>query len=183
LEGKTSITKEIVWNQSGGGSGGGVSNFFPKPSYQDSVNVPKPVNPQGGRGVPDISGNGAPETGYKVRVDGTDSVVGGTSAVAPLWAALIALIAENIGARVPNLNTLLYSNPGVLNDITEGNNDVSGIGSYLATKGWDPCTGLGSPKGLEILNLLKQNLAVRLASTTNSYSVETVNQDKTLSSR
>ena len=156
LEGKTTITKEVVWNSNGGSSGGGVSAVFPKPSYQNSANVPAPASSTGGRGVPDVSGDAAPETGYKVRVDGTDTVIGGTSAVAPLWAGLIARLAQNTAQKVPFLNPILYSNQNSLRDITQGNNDVGdGGGKFPAGKGWDACTGLGSPDGTAILNVLK----------------------------
>jgi kumamolisin len=160
LEGSTTITKETVWNSIGGdgyfhASGGGVSTVFSKPAYQNGVTVPgAPAG--GGRGVPDVCGNGAPETGYKVRVDGLNTVIGGTSAVAPLWAGLIARLAQKTGRRVPFLNPILYSNPSALSDIIVGNNDVgTGGGKYPATLGWDPCTGLGSPKGTVLLSALQ----------------------------
>jgi len=161
LEGQTSITNEVVWNRNGGASGGGVSNFFSKPSYQDSIKVPSPSQPGGGRGVPDIAGDAAPETGYRVRVDGIDTVVGGTSAVAPLWAGLIALMAQNLASKIPFLNPILYNNPQVMNDILIGNNDTGGgDGNYQAGPGWDPCTGLGSPNGMKILNMVKSSLGI-----------------------
>ena len=159
LEGSASILKEVVWNSQGGGTGGGVSAFFTKPAYQSGINTPA-AKPGGGRGVPDICGNAAVETGYKVRVDGKNLVIGGTSAVAPLWAGLIARLAQGLGKRVPFLHPILYSHPATLRDITSGNNDVGGGGGkYKATKGWDACTGLGSPNGTAILTLLKVKLS------------------------
>jgi len=150
------ITSETVWNDgdSGGASGGGVSQHFSKPSYQASVNVPTPVasNPTG-RGVPDVAGNADPASGYVVLIGGQETVVGGTSAVAPLWAGLIALLNERIGKKVGWLHPKLYSKlaPGkALRDITTGNN-----GDFYAHVGWDPCTGLGTPNGAAILKLLK----------------------------
>jgi kumamolisin len=150
------IASETVWNDGsmGGATGGGVSEHFSKPSYQAAVNVPIPVasNPTG-RGVPDVAGNADPETGYVVLIGGQQGVVGGTSAVAPLWAALIALLNERIGKRVGWLNPKLYGKLAqgkALRDITVGNN-----GDYSATVGWDPCTGLGTPNGAAILNLLR----------------------------
>jgi kumamolisin len=159
IQGTTSITNETVWNSVGSSGyhfapGGGVSTSFTKPSYQSLVNVPSPPTSSGGRGVPDVGGDADPNTGYKVRVDGKEFPMGGTSAVAPLWAALITLIAQSTGKRVPFLNPVLYQNASSLNDVTVGTNDVGlGGGHYNATNGWDPCTGLGSPKGAAILAL------------------------------
>src|SRR5262249_33722677 len=102
------------------------------------------------RGMPDVAGNASPATGYQVRVDGADSVMGGTSAVAPLWAGLIARINQKLGNRVGFINPLLYGLPGkAFRDITHGDN-----GAYGARHGWDPCTGLGSPIGSKLLREL-----------------------------
>ena len=149
------ITKEVVWNHGAGNgaTGGGVSDHFPLPSYQASAKVPVSVNPTHfkGRGVPDIAGDADPATGYQIRVDGKNAVFGGTSAVAPLWAALIALINEQLGKPVGFLNTTLYAKgPGALRDITVGTN-----GAYSAGAGWDACTGLGSPGGQALLTALQ----------------------------
>ncbi len=150
------IAAETVWNDGsdGGATGGGVSQHFSKPAYQAKINVPLPVdsNPTG-RGVPDVAGNADPATGYVVLVGGEGLVVGGTSAVAPLWAGLIALLNERAGKRLGWLHPKLYATlaPGkALHDITEGNNGV-----FSAGKGWDPCTGLGTPDGMAILKLLR----------------------------
>lgn len=155
LEGGVTITDEVVWNSNGGGTGGGFSTIFPKPAYQNGINY-SPAPAGAGRGVPDICGDAAPETGYKIRRDGQNIVIGGTSAVAPLWAGLIARLAQKTGGRIPFLNPILYANPNTLRDITTGNNDVgNGGGKYKSAKGWDPCTGLGSPKGAELLAALQ----------------------------
>jgi kumamolisin len=153
------ITSETVWNETTnneGATGGGVSTVFALPSYQASAGVPK--NPQtsfAGRGVPDVSGNADPSTGYQVVVDGQTIIVGGTSAVAPLWAGLIALLNQKLGTPVGLLQPKLYSlGEAVFRDITTGNNDDSGLGSYSAKAGWDPCTGLGSPNGAALLDAL-----------------------------
>jgi len=162
----TTIVSESVWNDgaTGGGTGGGISAIFPPPLYQQGLALPPSINPGGGtgRGVPDVSGNADPVSGYQIRVDGIDSVVGGTSAVAPLWAGLFALINESLGASAGFANTLLYntavsSTNGALNDITLGNNDTTGQfgGQYFAKQGWDPCTGLGTPNGTLLLNAIK----------------------------
>jgi kumamolisin len=105
-----------------------------------------------GRGVPDLAGDADPATGYEVRVDGQSFVIGGTSAVAPLWAGLIALMNQKLGHPVGFLNPLLYGSlagKGLTHDITSGNN-----GSYSAKAGWDPCTGWGSPDGATLLKAL-----------------------------
>jgi kumamolisin len=153
------IISETVWNETAnqeGATGGGVSNAFARPPYQNAAQVPK--NPQtqfAGRGVPDISADADPSTGYYVFVDGQNQVIGGTSAVAPLWAGLIALINEHIGSPAGFINPKLYSLPAsVFHDITSGNNDDSNLGYYTAGPGWDACTGLGTPDGTAILNAL-----------------------------
>jgi kumamolisin len=147
---------ETAWNdlsQGGGATGGGVSSYFALPSWQSGAKVPAPTNGAGGRGVPDVAGDAAPATGYQILVDGQSAVVGGTSAVAPLWAALIALVNQQTGRNAGFLNPTLYSG-GETNfyDITSGSN-----GSYKAAAGWDPCTGLGSPDGQKIATLVTNN--------------------------
>jgi kumamolisin len=145
-----SITSETVWNDgpNGGAGGGGVSSFFALPSYQEGLHV---TLTQGGRqplqmrGVPDVCGDADPQTGYDVRVDGSDTIIGGTSAVAPLWAGLIARINAAKASPVGFISPALYSHPGALRDITQGNN-----GSFAASPGWDACTGLGSPNGQKV---------------------------------
>ena len=145
--------QETVWNDlaaGGGATGGGVSASFPLPSWQANANVPAPAASTGGRGVPDVSGDASPETGYQVLVDGQSEVIGGTSAVAPLWAGLLALINQKRGSAVGFVNPTLYqSGEADFYDITSGNN-----GAFSAQKGWDACTGLGSPTG----NLLEKLL-------------------------
>jgi kumamolisin len=143
----STITSEVVWNDgaSGGASGGGVSSFFPTPTWQ----VGKRATQSGGssialttRGVPDVAGNADPETGYQVRIDGINMVIGGTSVVSPLWAGLIARINQLTGSPVGYINPMLYSKPQTLRDVISGNN-----GDFAAAKGWDACTGLGTPNG------------------------------------
>ena len=112
----TSITSEVVWNETAakeGATGGGVSNVFPLPTWQANANVPKASNAAGGRGVPDVSGNADPATGYQIRVDGQSSVFGGTSAVAPLWAAVIALANAQNKTTAGFVNPALYAAKGV----------------------------------------------------------------------
>jgi kumamolisin len=153
------ISSETVWNETAnneGAGGGGVSVQFPLPSYQQSAGVPaQPTTKYVGRGVPDVAGDADPVTGYKVRVHGQDTVIGGTSAVAPLWAGLAALLNEKLGKPVGFLHPTLYTlGEKVFHDITKGNNDDGGLGYYSAKAGWDPCTGLGSPNGTALLNAL-----------------------------
>jgi kumamolisin len=153
------ISSETVWNETAnkeGAGGGGVSLQFPLPSYQQAAGVPtQPATKYVGRGVPDVAGNADPSTGYQVRVDGQNEVVGGTSAVAPLWAGLVALLNEKLGKPVGFLNPTLYTlGETVFQDITVGNNDDGGLGNYSAKAGWDACTGLGSPNGTALLNAL-----------------------------
>jgi kumamolisin len=150
----TGIASEVVWNDgpNNGASGGGVSNVFPAAAWQTGIST---VNAQGSksllkmRGVPDVSGNADPETGYNVRIDGTNTVIGGTSAVAPLWAALIARFNQISGKPSGYLNPQLYKNPTAFRDITQGNN-----GDFQAATGWDACTGMGSPNGPAMGNLI-----------------------------
>lgn len=138
-------TTETVWNEGpNSATGGGYSAFFPRPDYQavlgDDVTM---------RGVPDVAGDADPATGYRVRVDGRELVFGGTSAVAPLWAGLLALVNQQLGQPVGFINPLLYGSlrsQGVTRDITVGNN-----GEQQATTGWDACTGWGCPDGQKLL--------------------------------
>lgn len=153
------VHSETVWNDSShSATGGGVSDAFPLPAWQQHVTVLSGAGPASvpqGRGVPDVAAVADPQTGYRVRVDGSDMVIGGTSAVAPLWAALIARLAQSRGKGLGLLQPALYglsgggaATPG-FRDITDGNN-----GSYHATPGWDACTGLGVPDGAALLAAL-----------------------------
>jgi kumamolisin len=149
----TQISSETVWGtQNDGATGGGVSDVFAIPSYQASAAIPVNVdNRKPGRGVPDVAGDADPQTGYTIRVDGADETIGGTSAVAPLWAGLIALLNQALRAPLgfaqPRLYALLGST--AFHDITNGSN-----GSYSAGPGWDACTGLGSPAGSNLARQL-----------------------------
>jgi kumamolisin len=163
LEGSGStIRNEIVWNEgvSGGATGGGISDVFDLPNWQANANVPPSANPGGriGRGVPDVAGDADPVTGYRVLVDGKQLTIGGTSAVAPLWAGLIALLNQELGHSLGYLNPGIYGLPsssGAFRDISAGNNDITGKnGPYPARSGWDACTGWGSPEGVKLLSTL-----------------------------
>jgi len=143
----TTISDEQAWNDPGdGATGGGYSSLFPKPTWQNAANT------QNTRGVPDVCGDASPLSGYTVRVDGQNTVIGGTSAVAPLWAGLTALLNQKLGKSIGFVNPLLYGLPntsGAFQDITEGNNN-----GYNAGPGWDPCTGLGRPDGARLATAL-----------------------------
>jgi len=163
---------ETVWNDApGNATGGGISDFFPVPSWQATVNTTPNVNGSGmGRGVPDVAGDADPCTGYVVLCDGTwydgqqNPPIGGTSAVTPLWAGLTALINQKLGKPIGYLDPLLYNNyeqlarAGALKPITEGNNGYLKYGlqtpGYNAGPGWNPCTGLGTPNGAALIQAL-----------------------------
>ncbi|MGH3199191.1 MAG: S53 family peptidase [Streptosporangiaceae bacterium] len=159
------ISSEVVWNETAsneGAGGGGVSDQFALPTWQATAGVPPRAGASGaasgagGRGVPDVAGNADPTTGYQIYSGGQSQVVGGTSAVAPLWAALISRLAEATGQRFGLIQPTLYAGvtPGAdvpgFNDIISGNN-----GAYTAGPGWDACSGLGSPDGGALLTRLE----------------------------
>jgi kumamolisin len=151
---QSKIESENVWNDgaSGGATGGGISGFFAVPAWQKGLSASKTDGESVAltmRGVPDVSGDADPETGYEVRVDGSDTVFGGTSAVAPLWAALLALINASTGKAAGFVNPQLYGDSRACRDVTQGNN-----GDFAAKAGWDACTGLGSPNGGALAKLL-----------------------------
>jgi kumamolisin len=148
------IANEVVWNESAdSATGGGVSDFFAVPAYQNNTSIPSANGGNHkGRGVPDVAGDADPASGYEVRVDGQDMVIGGTSAVAPLWAGLIALLNQKLGQPVGFLNPLIYGSiagNGSFHDVTTGSN-----GAYTSKQGWDACTGWGSPNGAQLLGAL-----------------------------
>lgn len=144
---------ETVWNdQDGWATGGGISDVFPVPDYQKNILLPPNVNGnrKKGRGVPDIAANADSASGYNVLVDAQWIVVGGTSAVAPLIAGLIALANQKLKRKAGFIHPKIYAAPvgaTVFKDITMGNNNTAKAGGYSAAKGWDACTGLGVPLG------------------------------------
>jgi kumamolisin len=152
------ISSETVWNDgsNGGATGGGVSDTFPIPSWQSNAGVPTRVGGGTGRGVPDVAGDADPQTGYNIRVDGKPMVIGGTSAVAPLWAALACRLSQAVGKPLGLMQTALYRSAmkgkgaAGFHDITSGNN-----GAYKAGPGWDACTGLGTPQGAALVEVFK----------------------------
>lgn len=146
-----SVLNETVWND-GPASGGGYSSLFQRPNWQQS-SVTRPS-----RGVPDVAANADPDTGYSVLVDGESLVLGGTSAAASLWAGLIARCNQTLDSRLGFVNPALYAihRNTAFRDIVRGSN-----GAFTAGTGWDPCTGLGTPIGLRLL----QTLASRIGQT------------------
>jgi kumamolisin len=148
------IVSQTVWNETAsneGATGGGVSTVFALPIWQANANVPAPSTSTGGRGVPDVAGDADPTTGYNIRVDGQTMVIGGTSAVAPLWAGLIAVANQQLGTSVGFIQPAIYAAKAAsaFYDITQGNN-----GAFSAGPGWDACTGLGSPFASKLIPLL-----------------------------
>ena len=173
------VTKtEVVWNHDGGGTGGGKSKLWGTPTYQQGRRIRNWTTVTGAlqtlntagvssttssanninvRGVPDVAGNADSSTGYTFYYGSTNSGIqaGGTSAVSPLWAGLIARLNQLSGKRMGFMNPMLYINTHVFRDITSGNNVVLyGVG-YGANTGWDACTGLGTPKGNALYQLVR----------------------------
>jgi len=152
---------EKTWNDSSGATGGGVSDHFRTiPFYQTSAGVPPSVNDgHQGRGVPDIAGNASLTSGYQIPVQGTPTPFDGTSAVAPLYAGLIAVINAMLGRPTGFLNPMLYAfgaGSGAFNDINDGTSNArNGALGYPSGPGWDACTGWGRIDGYELLNSIR----------------------------
>jgi kumamolisin len=179
-------THEVSWNnprwkRSAMASGGGVSGYFARPSWQAGCNVPRhralgkawlrdDADPAlwVGRGVPDVAANADALSGYELYVGGRRAIGGGTSAAAPLWAGLIALLNQALTRLAPEritlgfLNAVLYRRAlaTALRDVDRGNNRLPGtapgVAFFKAGAGWDPCTGLGVPDGSNLLSALSQ---------------------------
>jgi kumamolisin len=158
---KLQPTEEIVWNSSHYGfkgiTGGGVSRKFSVPHWQQDAGVPLGPTGKPGRGVPDLAGPADPRYGCELLIAGCTFSSAGTSAVAPLWAALIARCNQALTRRCGHLNSFLYSlarnGTPALRAITKGHNDV-----YFAKPGWNPCAGHGTLHGEHLLNHLKNGL-------------------------
>lgn len=148
---------ESAWSN----SGGGMSKFFAKPSYQQTLPASAQSLLQNRRGLPDVSGNADPSTGLAMYEHGSWSTAGGTSASAPMWAALVAIANQMAGHSLGFINPALYKIAAStryqqdFHDITVGNNSVSGQGvqieGYNAVPGWDAVTGLGTPNAMSLL--------------------------------
>lgn len=149
---------EIAWHESNNSAtGGGISDVFPLPQYQTHAKIPTSIDSKKvGRGVPDIAADADPQTGYNILVDGQQMVIGGTSAVAPLTAGLIALINQKLNKQVGFINPKLYANPNVCYDIIQGDNKTvtPGPKGYQAGDGWDAVCGNGVLDGTHLVNIL-----------------------------
>ena len=154
---------EWAWNDNTGASGGGISDYFPQPWYQVDANVPVSVNDgHRGRGVPDVSSNASPNSGYPFILGGVPAPApaNGTSAAAPLWAGLIAVLNAALDQDVGFINPVIYALNGtgfrdILPEPGDTNNNFLGVTGYPVTPGWDAVTGWGSPRGVTLLNALK----------------------------
>jgi kumamolisin len=149
--------EEVVWHESNdSATGGGVSDVFPLPPYQVAAHIPVAIDSNNhGRGVPDIAADADPITGYNILVDGRRMIIGGTSAVAPLTAGLIAMINQKLNKKVGFINPKIYSHPNVCWDVTQGDNITTlGYKGYQATIGWDACCGNGVLNGMSLMSIL-----------------------------
>ncbi len=166
---------EIVWNESGTipvtgkdlfATGGGVSTLYAKPAYQTGPGVPA----DGFRDVPDVALNSAAHTPYLIIQGHTANVNGlvgasGTSAAAPSFAGIMALVVQKTGSPQGNANSVLYSmaatqfagGAAVFNDITSGNNSVPGVAGFAAGAGYDQATGWGSVNAATLVNTWNNN--------------------------
>jgi kumamolisin len=148
------IASEMVWNEGGAGTGGGISDVFPVPAYQSNLQLPVSLNDRAlHRGVPDVACAAAATPGYRIVLNGRAVVKDGTSAATPLWAALLAMANAARDAPIGFVNPALYANPALCRAVIRGDNRVDGRG-YEAGPGWNACTGLGVPKGADILAAL-----------------------------
>jgi kumamolisin len=153
---RAAIVGEVVWNEGRRGTGGGISDVYVVPAFQSGVNLPASLNDgKRRRGVPDVAAAAAETNGYRIFLGGDEFVAGGTSAVAPLWGAFVALLNEQRGLSLGFINPRLYANQQLLKPITSGNNaDEDSHMGYSAANGWSACTGLGSPDGAAIVRAL-----------------------------
>ena len=161
--GGTSLNRAGALFQESGWSdgGGGFSDFFSTPSFQQSLPSAVQGQLQNRRGVPDVSGNANPETGLAIYLPDGWNLGGGTSASAPLWAAIMAIANQMAGRALGFINSALYklaasaSHSQDFHDITAGNNTqhVNGVTvpGYSAAPGWDAITGLGTPNAEHLI--------------------------------
>lgn len=153
---------EVVWNR-GGASGGGVSQFFATPSFQQGLPQSDQQILNGKRGVPDVAAAADPNTGLAIYYGGQWTLAGGTSAAAPLWAGVMAVADQVAGHPLGYINPSLYKigassqYASAFRDVTEGDNSFNGVQGYSAAPGWDPATGLGTPNAANLIPALIQN--------------------------
>jgi len=157
-----SKTQETVWNNNANSAtGGGKSNIFAKPAYQQTITLSNM------RMGPDIALVADPNTGVIFRVNNSRVVYGGTSVSAPCAAGLCCLLRCNTF-----INPLLYASPNTcFHDITQGNNG----GTWQATAGFDMCSGLGSINGTLLKNAIYANV-LQVAPTTLTFTNATPQQ-------
>jgi subtilase family serine protease len=150
---------QATWNDNGA-TGGGISYAFGLPSWQNGMGVPASANGDGrqGRGIPDVAGNADPSSGYTLVLNGApDGPIGGTSAVAPLYVGLVALLNAKLSEPLGYVNPDLYSLSGknVFREIADGqSNATGGAPGYTSVPGWNACTGLGSIDGNALLAVI-----------------------------
>jgi pseudomonalisin len=166
---------EIVWNESGTipvtgkdlfATGGGASTLYSKPDYQSGPGVPA----DGFRDVPDVALNSAAHTPYLIVQNHSANVNGfvlasGTSAAAPSFAGIMALVVQKTGSNQGNANKVLYpmaraqyaGGTAVFNDITTGNNSVPNVAGFSAGAGYDQATGWGSVNAANLVNTWNNN--------------------------
>jgi kumamolisin len=135
---------EVVWGKHGA-TGGGASIVYGQPAYQNAIANRLP----NARLVPDVAGNASPDSGYIIEADGVVMPIGGTSGVAPLYAALTALL-TNVCGPVGDLHKVFYGCPADFYDVVSGSN-----GAFKAQNGFDLCTGLGVVNGGLIAEAIK----------------------------
>ncbi len=148
------FTTEFVWNDASGATGGGVSQDFTKPTYQNGVN---PADGQ--RDVPDVAMIGG-GPGLFMEADNSGSpaliIVDGTSLATPVFAGIAKLIGQKAGQRLGNMNPRIYQLAAAqelggagapdngFRDVTSGNNGFNGVSGFAAGPGFDLSTGWGS---------------------------------------
>ena len=165
--------REVSWYESLLGAtmagGGGMSGHFTLPAFQAGVKTPNPgatwlagrTRSFRGRWVPDVAAHAGFRPGVAMSLLGQPFAGGGTSAATPVWAALIARLAAEFGRPLGWLTPALYqlADSGGFRDIREGHNDMDPRTGktvhYRAGPGWDPCTGLGAPDGIALLEALR----------------------------
>ena len=164
---------ESAWNETswsgmlGTASGGGVCTVYAKPSWQSAPGVPAGAK----RFVPDLSATSAINDAYVIQIQGGTFYAAGTSAATPSLASVMALVMQNVGGPLGNINPALYTlatqqasgGPRVFHDITSANNSVPGVSGYSAGQGYDLATGLGSIDAFVLVNSWRNSSASNFA--------------------
>ena len=151
--GGAALAGEAVWNDGSIGTGGGISDVFELPAYQNNAAIPPSFNDgKVRRGIPDICAAASHSPGYRIVLNGQPQAMQGTSAAAPLWASLIAAANSRRGAPLGAVHSFLYADRTLCRAVVEGNNRLDGVG-YDAGPGWNACTGLGVPNSRTVEGL------------------------------